>query len=88
MCFNISPNSKHYFVYNYTNDYRPSELLEIDKVRNEKVISTYKIFMFKVDDVGMKNFKPNDEVVDMKVCTFDEVDNVWELTRFIYEYIQ
>jgi len=75
------------FVMKYTNDYRPSELLKVDNARNEKVISTYKIFMFKVDDLG-KEFKPNDEIVDIKFSFFDDVDNVWELTRLIYDYLE
>jgi len=76
------------FVYKYVNDYRPLELLETDKLRCEKVISYYEIFMFKVDNLDIKDFKSNDEILDIKFSFFDEVDNVWELTHLIYDYLE
>ena len=60
-------------------DYRPDELLIENKKKGEKVSSHYKIFWVPINEPFAKHlekeFKPNDEVTQIKV------DNYWSFKK-------
>ena len=78
-------NCKH---VKYTSNYRPPNLLKIDTHRMESVISKYDIFLYKIDDSAFLPFKPNNEIVDLRICRYNELFKIWELTKMIHKYLR
>jgi len=62
-------------------DYRPQELLIENKKKGEKVSSNYKIFWVPICELFAKHleekFRPNDEVVQVKVDKYESFKNRW-----------
>ena len=73
----------------YANDYRPRELLKQDIMRKERVRSLYRIYMFPFNekDVKFNYFKPNKEISDICVSTYDNIPNKWLLCTMAYNFL-
>ena len=70
--------------------YRPYELLQIDKKRNEIVKSIYTIFMYPINkcNIDLTKFRSNREVSDIKICEYENVGMKWELCSMVYNFIK
>ena len=69
-----------------TTTYRPPDL----KVRDRYTIySTYYIYLFQItDDINMdESFKPNKEVIDMKLVHYDELPDTWIFCDYIFNKV-
>ena len=62
-------------------DYRPNELLNENKKKGEKVSSNYRIFWVPIGEPFAKQlekeFRPNDEVVQVKVDNYGSFKKRW-----------
>ena len=62
-------------------DYRPNELLNENKKKGEKVSSNYRIFWVPIGEPFAKQlekeFRPNDEVVQVKVDNYGSFKQRW-----------
>ena len=82
------PDNSHRI--SFVHDYRPIELLNIDKRKKEYVRSIYTIFLFPINERKLKlqYFKPNKEIIDMCITYFDSLPKTWELSCIVYKYIK
>jgi 8-oxo-dGTP pyrophosphatase MutT (NUDIX family) len=72
--------------------YRPTELLKIDRRKNERVESVYTVFLFRIPpeytntQFNLSNaFHPNHEVSEICIQPFDKAVNVWDFCREVYD---
>ena len=78
-------NCKH---VKYSSNYRPHKLFKIDHQRAEIVISKYDIFIYKIEDSAFLPFKPNSEIIDIRICRYNELFRVWDLTKMIHKHLR
>lgn len=64
--------------------YRPDELKKIDYENNERIISTYYVYVYLVNEQDFV-FYPNEEIIDSKFDHIYNVDNIWSLCEYVYE---
>ena len=85
LCF---PEKDMTFVHEFVTLYRPTELLKIDKQRNEIVRSVYTVYMFQMSDMDVNhikfNFKPNKEVSEVCVDHFNNFTNIWDFCEEVH----
>ena len=68
--------------------YRSDEMFECDKKRSEIVESIYTVYIFKLPLLYkslLSRFVPNNEVDDICIAEFSEMDNVWDFCKDIYD---
>ena len=84
----VFPTMDDVHTFSFVTLYRPDELLNIDKQRNEIVRSMYTVYMFEIslcDKIRIiKEFTPNREVSSVYIDTFDKFTNVWDFCEQVY----
>lgn len=67
--------------YDFETNYRPDKLKQIDKLRGEVVVSKYKVYWIPINhsfvNVLHRSFKPNKEIVAIKVGPYEKFKNRW-----------
>jgi len=75
---NIMPN------FSFVSSFRPPEQLAVDKKRREQVKSIIYVFVLPFSDLALGNFKPNKEVVKIRVDKYTEFNNVWSFCDDVF----
>lgn len=73
--------------FKFVTSYRPPELLEIDKRRNESVHSLYTMYLVrctKTDLSKLGSFAPNKEIAEIRIAPFRDFQRVWTFCEDVY----
>jgi 8-oxo-dGTP pyrophosphatase MutT (NUDIX family) len=72
------------YLSSFVTSYRPQDLKVLDRKNREKVKSLYYVFLLKFDHANVSRFRPNKEVVNVRVAKYADFENVWSFCDDVY----